>query len=238
VDPEALYRQLGRLLEATPDFYTRQVWTYETHQWVGRADALVIQSGDPRDAVDWRTATANLETQPHVSIGQMMMILHRVLAAAELNAPPSARGAFIPVGSAFDAFAALSKITRSAVKDLLVVDPYMDETALTELATTVPPGVPLRLLSDQADHKPSLPPAATRWAAQYGTARPLAVRLAPNKSLHDRAIFVDGTVAWTVTQSFKDIAKRLPAEIVKADDTASLKIAAYEAIWSAAAVVV
>jgi hypothetical protein len=51
-------------------------------------------------------------------------------------------------------------------------------------------------------------------------------------------IIVDATVAYTLTQSLKDFAKRAPAEIVRADDTASLKIAAYEDIWSSAEVVV
>ena len=74
--------------------------------------------------------------------------------------------------------------------------------------------------------------------AQYGAARPLQVRLAPPKALHDRAIFTDQTTAWTLTQSLKDFAKRSPAEIVRADDIAALKIAAYEAIWANAQIVV
>jgi len=43
--------------------------------------------------------------------------------------------------------------------------------------------------------------------------------------------------AWILTQSLKDFAKRAPAEIVRADDTAALKIDAYEAIWASAVVV-
>jgi hypothetical protein len=56
--------------------------------------------------------------------------------------------------------------------------------------------------------------------------------------LHDRAIFIDSTNAWLLTQSLKDFAKRSPAEIVRANDTATLKIAAYEAIWDGAVIVV
>jgi hypothetical protein len=69
------------------------------------------------------------------------------------------------------------------------------------------------------------------WTSQHGTSRPLGVRLAPPRALHDRAILIDGMTAWILTQSIKDFAKRSPAEIVRADDTASLKIAAYEAVW-------
>jgi hypothetical protein len=73
--------------------------------------------------------------------------------------------------------------------------------------------------------------------SQYPS-RPVSVRLASPRALHDRAIFVDNVKAWAVTQSLKDLAKRSPAEIVRADDTASLKIAAYEAIWLSAIVVI
>ena len=151
-----------------------------------------------------------------------------------MRSPAASAGAFIPVGNTFDAFAAISKLLKDAIKDVLIVDPYLDETALTEFGLAVPAGIPLRLLADTSSHKATLLPASTRWIAQHGPSRPLAVRLAAPKTLHDRAIFVDGERAWTLTQSLKDFAKRSPAEIVRADDTAALKIAAYEAIWAAA----
>ena len=168
-----------------------------------------------------------------------MLVLYKALASAELKAPASAQGAFIPAGNRFDAFAALTKVLQTATIDALIVDPYMDETVLTDFAGAVPGSVTLRLLADQASVKPSLEPAGKMWVAQHGTTRPLGVRLAAPKTLHDRAIFIDRTTAWILTQSLKDFAKRSPAEIVRADDTASLKIsAAYEAAWSAATVVV
>jgi fructose-specific component phosphotransferase system IIB-like protein len=44
--------------------------------------------------------------------------------------------------------------------------------------------------------------------------------------------------AYTLTQSLNAFAKRSPAEIIKADDTANLKIAAYEDIWGNSTVLV
>ncbi len=149
-------------------------------------------------------------------------------------APPEAAGAFIPAGDGLDAYAAISKILKTATEDVLIVDPYMDDTVLTEFAAAVPEGVMLRLLSDEKSHKPTLEPAAKRWVEQYGDGRPLSVGLAPPRSLHDRAIFIDQRTAWTLTQSLKDFAARSHAEIVRADDTAELKIEAYEAIWDVA----
>jgi hypothetical protein len=113
----------------------------------------------------------------------------------------------------------------------------MDDSVLLDFVGAVPEPVALRLLSDQATAKQSLGPAATRWKAQYPN-RTLQVRLAPSRTLHDRAILIDGKDAWTITQSLKDLAKRSPAEIVRANDVAALKIAAYEQIWTAAGVLV
>jgi hypothetical protein len=193
-----------------------------------RADALVMETGQTADSFDWRAATRRLQTADKFdAVETMKMVLYRAMAAAELKAPASAKGTFIPVGNSFDAFAALAKVLQTATADVLIVDPYMDETALTEFGGAVPSGVTLRLLADQATQKPTLQPAAVKWVAQYGATRPLQFRLAPSKALHDRAIFIERTTAWTLT-----------AEIVRADDTAALKIAAYEEIWAKAQIVV
>jgi hypothetical protein len=144
------------------------------------------------------------------------------------------QGAFIPVGGSFDSYAALSKVFSQAKSDILLVDPYMDDSVLLEFGGAVPEMVTLRLLSDQATAKLS---AARKWKTQY-PARELQVRLTLPRSLHDRVILVDGKDAWTITQSLKDLAKRSPAEIVKANDIAALKIAAYEQIWNIAGVLV
>jgi hypothetical protein len=89
-------------------------------------------------------------------------------------------------------------------------------------------------MSDQQDHKATLIAAAKRWPSQYNTSRPLDVRLASPCSLHDSAIFIDGVKAYSLTQSLNGLAKRSPAEIIRADDTAQPKILAYEQIWSQA----
>jgi hypothetical protein len=85
--------------------------------------------------------------------------------------------------------------------------------------------------------KPTLRPAATRWVAQYGLNRPLQVKLAPARTLHDRLIAVDDSTVWVLTQSLNAFATRSPASIVRVDDqTAALKIAAYADVWPKAAV--
>jgi uncharacterized protein YodC (DUF2158 family) len=237
MNAENLYRRIGRLIENAPLPPESAALSPELMKWVGQADALVHETNDLSLQVDIRIAADRLQRPDRRDAHQkIMMILYKALGAAELRSPPSVQGAFIPVGNPFDAYAALAKLLGSATKGVLIVDPYLDDTFLTEFATSVSEHVFLRLLADGASVKPNLSPAAKRWIAQYPM-RPLEVRLAPARALHDRAIFVDDLQVWTVTQSFKVFAKRSPAEIIRADDTGALKIAAYEAIWTSSAAI-
>jgi hypothetical protein len=100
----------------------------------------------------------------------------------------------------------VGKALSEAKADVLMVDPYADATALTDYAVLAPDMVPVRLLA-RADRKSLLKPAADRWVQQFKD-RPLAVRLAPAKTLHDRLILVDGKTAWVSGQSFNKLAER------------------------------
>lgn len=245
-DHEILYRELGRLVETMPDL-TQAPLSADAHRWVGRAYALVSEVGNLADPAIFSVTSNSLgnvgRTQfdydsRHKAAHEIQAIVYRALAVAEKNAPVGVGGAFIPVGNSFDAFAALSKVLSAATSDVLIIDPYLDETALTDFGCAVPEGVGLRLMADSASCKATLRPAAERWVQQHGSIRPLMARLAPPKALHDRAVFIDQTTAWTLTQSLKDFAKKSPAEIVRVDDTAALKIAAYEDIWALSMVIV
>lgn len=239
MSPEDLYRRLGRLIEECPSFAGLAPLSVAQLTWLGRAEALVMESNDTLARAEFAAYRSSLarSTMRESGYQGLMMVLYRVLGVAELASPAAAQGAFIPVGNAFDAYAAVAKVFAAATTDIFVIDPYMDDTTLLDFAGAVPNNVALRLLSDSASVRAALGPAATKWKAQYPQ-RKLEVRLAAARALHDRAILIDGNEAWTVTQSLKDMAKRSPAEIVRAADTAALKIAAYEQIWSNAVVLV
>ena len=239
LDPESLYMHLGRIVETMPDLRRPGPVSPEINQWLGRAAVLVEAAGDRVESVQFKVASVNLDSAIRdQNVQTIASILHRALARAELRAPAASQGAFIAVGESFSAFNAVSKVLTGAPQTVLIVDPYADAKALTDFAVLAPEGVLVRVLSDAGTMKPSLKPAAESWAKQYGTTRPLEIRLAPARSLHDRIITVDETQAWTLTQSLKDFAARSPATIVKVDaETAALKIGAYGAIWQSAAVI-
>jgi hypothetical protein len=234
IAPEALYLQLGQLIAEMPDLETGQV-SPETNRWLGRAVALVEVSGDALGA-----ATISLSAQQlgdrvlPLKAQKIAAIVYSALARMELKAPAGLQGAFIPAGGTFDAFAAVGKVLGAARNDLFIVDPYADEKFLTDFAHTAAEGVILRVLTDAATHKPSLKPAVERWKKQYPS-RPLEVRLAPARTLHDRLIMVDSATVWTVGQSFKDLAERAHSSINRVDaGTAGLKISAYGDLWNVA----
>ena len=147
--PEALYIQLGRLVETIPDL-DENPYPTTTHRWLGRVGALIAEVGDVSDLASFHAAMSGL-THPAMRYRageDIVLVLYRALATAELRAPVSAQGTFIPAGNSFDAFAAVGKVLAPATGDVLIVDPYLDEKALTDFAPLVHEGVSIRLLAD------------------------------------------------------------------------------------------
>lgn len=235
--PESAYGQIKALISSAPaDIYKTQT-TPETQQWVGRVAALIKDTLGAVGTINLTTCRNHLRSDIFgpAAANQIMGLLYEAVAVVELELPAGAQGAFIPAGSTFDAMAAVSKIFSSSTKDLLVVDPYFDEKILTEFAQFACEGIAIRLLGDEAGVKGTLNPAVKSWHNQFGNKRPLSVRLAPPRSLHDRLIFIDHAQVWTVGQSFNALAARAPTSFNKSDDdTAALKLRAFGDISDAA----
>lgn len=123
IDPAALYQQLGELTASMPG--SNSDWqSLEAKQWLGRASVLVEASNAGIDAIAFTVASDSIGTVLHVqSMQRMSNILYRALARAELAAPASAQGRFIPVGESFSALSAIAKVLTSAKGRALIVDP-------------------------------------------------------------------------------------------------------------------
>jgi hypothetical protein len=237
-DPEALYMQLGELVRTMPDLEAYGDLSSDTQIWLARAYMLVEAAGvGLSDEATFKVACEQLQLSAprEISAAKIRAIVYRALARAERQAPASAQGAFVVKGNVFEAMAAIGKVVKAAANDVLIVDPYMDDKALTDFAILVPEQIRIRLLADQQDVKASLRPAVARWTTQYGSTRPLEARLSPPRTLHDRAILIDGTQAWVLTQSLNAFATRSHGLISRVDpETAGMKIPAYEAVWNSA----
>jgi hypothetical protein len=235
MDAQSLYVQLGRLIETMPDLY--MVGPVEpVMRWLARGRVLVDQISFAEGQGFAQHAQNLFNSNRHQAATGIQLIVHHALAVAEASAPLSARGSFIAAGNVLDAMAAVGRVVGTATRDVLIVDPYMDEKALTDFAALAPEKVMMRVLADQSKYKPTLSPARERWITQYGAARPLEVRITAPGALHDRLIVVDETVVWSVTQSLKDFATRAHGAIVRVEDSevSALKIDAYTSLWKSA----
>jgi hypothetical protein len=230
---EALYTQIGQLIETMPDLQAMGPLSPETLRWLGRARVLVTEAEGLPTETEFKQHCNTLETDRFFGAERTAILLYRALATVETEVPASFAGAFIPAGNTFDAMAAATKIFALAKADLLIVDPYLDEKILTDFAPFAPLGVKLRLLCDAGGYKETLTLALKKWTQQYGKTRPVEARAAPARTLHDRLVAVDGTLVWTVGQSFNGLAARAPTSFVQSNpETAALKVRAYgEDIW-------
>jgi hypothetical protein len=232
--PEAIYLQLGALVAEMPDLAHDPI-TPEMNRWLGQATVLVELVCDLPTVATFRVAARNLQSAlREINAQTIAVIVHQALATAELSAPAASQGAFITAGNTFDAMSVVGKALSEAKTDVLMVDPYADHKALTDYAILAHEGILVRLLA-QSGRANLLKPAAEAWVKQFGQTRPLAVRLAPAKLLHDRLIAVDGKTAWTLGQSFNKLAERAHTTLVRVpQEIGAEKIAAYDAMWASA----
>lgn len=209
--------------------------TRESKIWLGRLHSLLEAAGQHADAISVSVASDTLGGAiTEIGVRKIEMAAYRLLATAERSAPAAARGAFIRAGAAFTAMQAVAKVVETVTSDVMFLDPYADTKLLNDFAVLVPEGMPIRVLADASTKKPTLEPAAKAWRTQFGSHRPLEIRLAQPRTLHDRAIFVDHHWVWTLGQSFNALGTRSHTVIVRVDDpdAAELKRKAYEDIWS------
>jgi hypothetical protein len=234
---QALYGELRALSESFPDLKYGTPVTDDRHRWMGRARALICEAIGPAAEMEFMAAHDRLDTTTghEGGVEGIKTLVFNALATIELELPAGQRGAFIPAGNVFDSMAVVAKIFDEAKADLLIVDPYLDEKFLGNFAQLTKEHIMLRLLRDSHQLKLSLAPMVGAWTKQYGAGRPLEVRLAEARTLHDRLIIVDKREVWNVGQSFNNLAGRAPTSFTKTDpDTSDLKIKAYEAAWDSA----
>jgi len=239
MNPFELYHHVARLLESMPAYVDGQPEEREHQNWQAKALAALELDGlaSIRDATEFRHYMETARRGFRAKSGdRLRQSLGNLLARCELRLPAEQRGGFIKAGGSFSAFVTLTAVISEAKSDLLVVDPYLSHDAINRFIVASPQGVGIRLLRDgeggQKARTAALVAAMDAWNMQYAD-RPLEIRSAPARSLHDRAVFIDRASVFTVSQSLKDIAARSPALVHRvAAELVGEKIAAYEEIWN------
>ena len=234
--PDQLLALLEATIKAAPTLKYQATLSDDDLRWLGRAEALIEASGAVPALLDFRNARGNLGRYTH-NREELLMPLHSAYSRVELTVPAASQGAFIAGGDTWNGYAALVRLFQQECDDLLVVDPYLDATLFTDLA---PHGVARRtvrcLTAKRSATHPGLVAAAARWTTDPNVSgRSVEVRLISAGALHDRLIIIDLTDAWLVSQSLKDIAKRSPASVSRADtELAKLKAQHYDSLWGQA----
>lgn len=231
INNQDLYQRIVALISSMPDLEGKPA-TPDVLKFLGQADALVNRVGDQFVTTDFRFSMERLLATGSPQEGQKVILaLYRAMYRAELLTPASAQGTFIPASNIFDAMVAVGKVLRTAQREILLLDSYMDATILSDFVVSASDSVKIQLLVEDGKVKSTLKPALQRWHQQYPK-RSLICKLANAGQLHDRAIFIDKQIVYSVSQSFNGLAKNSPATIQKLDaEIALLKMSAYDQIW-------
>lgn len=231
--PEQMLALLEAAIRDAPLFVYQEKLSDSDVRWLGRADALLEASGAMAALISFRAARQSLGTYTH-SRDNLLIPLHDAYSRIELLVPTALQGAFIPGGDTWNGYAAIVKIMQTECDDLLIVDPYLTSVIYIDLAPHAAARKGVRCIAARrTENHPALLASANKWSTDpISTSHPVEVRYAPSSALHDRLIIVDEKEVWLVSQSLKDIAKRSPASVSRADgELAAMKVQHYNDLW-------
>jgi hypothetical protein len=140
----------------------------------------------------------------------------------------STQDRFFPTGSTHDAYVHIRSLLQSAKKEAFIIDPYMDTTIYSTLATVTANPLAIRIITSRVPSDFGL--EGKKFAAQ----RPhVSLELRQAKDFHDRFIFIDRTSGYALGLSIKDAGGRSCA-IIQISELAGVILAHAESIWATA----
>jgi hypothetical protein len=106
---------------------------------------------------------------------------------------------FFGEGSQHDAYVQIRAILQRASTSITIVDPYVDQSILTTLATCAKPRMVMELLTSRLPSDFEL--EVRKWLAQH---QDLKLQVRTTKEFHDRFIVLDRARCWHIGASIKD----------------------------------
>ncbi len=113
------------------------------------------------------------------------------------------RERIFPKGTQYESFKEIREILRSAKKDILIVDNYLDDSVL-DMLEALPSQPCLKLLTSRIPKDFKV--AINKFSSQYQ--RTVEIKL-HQKQIHDRAIVIDDVHFYTLGASIKDAGDQL-----------------------------
>lgn len=131
-------------------------------------------------------------------IKEQEALLRSLVSTLRLQLPEEEiKGVYEP-GDEYPFYRDLSSLIQTAIKDVLIVDAYLNEQVFNLYVSKVPGGGTVRILSNKIGTN------VETVAKMYAKRRPLELR--SSADIHDRAIFLDQR-GWVIGQFIKDAAK-------------------------------
>ena len=128
----------------------------------------------------------------------------------------------------FDAYLQIEKILKVATKEVILIDPYVDETLFPLYFYDLPPNVSLKILTNRMFDK-------FRIVARKFKLQKSDFEVRKTTGIHDRYLVIDQR-AWIIGQSIKD-AGRKPLSIIEIGDTSAV-LRMFNRLWSSSTKVV
>lgn len=137
---------------------------------------------------------------------------------------------FFPKQSQHDAYVEIRRIFQTAAQSISIVDPYMDQTMLTLLTTSLHPNMAIHLLTSKLPSDFEL--EAKTWRAQHPE---IGLVVRTTKEFHDRFIVIDEAECWHIGCSIKDAGNKA-FMLSKVEDERNRRalVAQIEASWQEA----
>ncbi len=131
-------------------------------------------------------------------------------------------------GSRFDFHLDIKEIIKKAKKNILIIDPFIDEHLLEITLKDIDKGVDVRILTNSrnADKRGKF----TKLANMFKTQQKGGFETRETEEIHDRGIFINDKDGWVMGQSIKDGAKK-PTYLIKLQEPKKLK-GIYEQTWN------
>lgn len=140
------------------------------------------------------------------------------------------RELFFPTQSQHDAYVEIRRILQAAKKSITVVDPYLDQTIFTLLASTLQPEMTIRLLTSKVPADFHL--EAKVWRAQHSG---ITLDVRTTREFHDRFVVLDDFTCWHVGASIKDAgSKAFMLSCIEDDENCYALLVQLQASWQKA----
>lgn len=250
IPPEKATPLLQRQLEALQRFKGKRASEVnaEEVQWKNLTEKLIIRIfGKPstnlnqfytaRSAgehslmgVSERQLDANLSKR----VTMFESFLKSSLDELKIDVPASEIKGSYEAGEHYELHRDLGEILMKAAREVLIVDPYLDDGSFDLYVGRIARGIKVHVLVDSAKNQrrqQALETVAKKFALSRGN-----FELRDSQDIHDRYVFVDDR-GWVIGQSIKDAARTKPTYMVEIQDVSRV-LPIYESVWSSAVQVV